>query len=69
MLDLNFSGTVVVSGLFVDGVAQAESVYDSGNTTFLLGSGSITVVPEPGLAAFVLGLGLLAFVRLKRRKA
>ncbi len=68
-VNLNYTGTDVVAGLIVNGVAQGPGVYDSTNTVEFLGMGSITVVPEPAtMAMMALGAGLLVGVQRFRRK-
>jgi fibronectin-binding autotransporter adhesin len=69
LLDLNFTGTNVVIGLIVDGMAMEAGVYDANNTAYLSGTGSLTVVPEPGSAALLLGLAALALVRFRRKRS
>jgi autotransporter-associated beta strand protein len=72
IINLNYSGTDTISGLTVDGVAQAAGVYGAGfinpdNAFF--GTGTITVVPEPTTVAMMaLGAGLLMGVQRFRRK-
>ena len=66
-----------MSGLFLNGVAQAEGTYGSTsssatfkNDEFFSGDGIITVaaVPEPGTTALLLGaLGIFGFQYLRRR--
>jgi autotransporter-associated beta strand protein len=68
-VNLNYTGTDVVAGLIVNGVAQGPGVYDSTNTAEFFGMGSITVVPEPAtMAMMALGAGLLVGVQRFRRK-
>lgn len=67
----------VVAALVVDGATQAAGTYTAGGgggtialPNFITGSGSITVVPEPGSAATLIGgalIGLLAARGGRRR--
>ncbi|HET9857457.1 MAG TPA: PEP-CTERM sorting domain-containing protein, partial [Chthoniobacterales bacterium] len=72
IINLTYTGTDIVTGLTVDGVAQAAGVY--GATAInpdgvFTGSGTITVVPEPTtVAMMVLGGSLLVGMQRFRRK-
>lgn len=67
-LDLDFDGTDTIRRLYVNGVRVANGVYDAGNLgTFLSGTGSLTVVPEPEVYAAGV-LGILALGAYKRRR-
>jgi len=69
VVNLNYSGTEVVGGLIVEGNAVAPGVYGSGDFAEFIGTGTITVVPEPTtVAMMVLGAGLLAGAQRFRRK-
>lgn len=67
-LDLNFIGTNQVYGLIVDGVSQDVGIYSSGNTSYLLGDGSLNVIPEPTTFALLAGLLPLLLLTFKRRR-
>ena len=71
-INLNYTGTTTINGLTVDGVAQAAGVYGAGflnPDNAFVGTGTITVVPEPTtVAMMLLGAGLLFGVQRSRRK-
>jgi autotransporter-associated beta strand protein/T5SS/PEP-CTERM-associated repeat protein len=66
LLDLNYTGDNIIAGLILDGVAMGTGTYDS-SSSFLTGTGTLTVIPEPTSAA-MLGL-LFTVVLLRRRRA
>ncbi|HEY6071403.1 MAG TPA: autotransporter-associated beta strand repeat-containing protein, partial [Chthoniobacterales bacterium] len=69
VVNLNYTGTEIVGGLIVLGVAQGPGVYTSVQFSELAGLGSITVVPEPTTIAMTLfGASLLVGVQRFRRK-
>lgn len=57
--------TNTVSGLTVNGAAIPGGTYTGGDYSWLLGTGSITVVPEPS-SALLGGIGMLALLRRRR---
>ena len=68
-VNLNYTGTEVVGGLIVAGSAVGPGTYSSSDFSELLGTGTITVVPEPAtIAMMILGAGLLAGAQRFRRK-
>jgi fibronectin-binding autotransporter adhesin len=68
-VNLNYTGTDVVAGLVVNGVAQGPGTYSSTDFSEFAGTGTITVVPEPTTVAMMaLGAGLLVGVQRFRRK-
>jgi len=68
-VNLNYTGTDVVAGLIVNGVSQAPGIYGSSNFSEFMGTGTITVVPEPTtLAMMALGAGLLVGVQRFRHQ-
>lgn len=72
-INLNYSGTMTIAGLTVDGVSEAPGVYGASAINpdgAFFGVGTITVnVPEPGTAGMVLlGTGLLAAIQRFRRR-
>jgi len=59
-LVLDYDGTKVVSGFFIDGVDQGVGVFDStSHAGAISGSGKIEVVPEPASLALLAMGGLL----------
>jgi autotransporter-associated beta strand protein len=69
VVNLNYSGTEVVGGLIVEGSAAAPGTYGAGSFPELMGTGTITVVPEPTTVAMMaLGASLLVGVQRFRRK-
>jgi autotransporter-associated beta strand protein len=46
-LHLNFSGTDTVASLSFDGIARPPGIYSSANSSFITGSGSLTVLTGP----------------------
>lgn len=68
-VNLNYTGSDVVSGLVVGGTSYGPGTYGSGDFTQFMGPGTITVVPEPAtVAMMVLGAGLLMGAQRFRRK-
>ncbi|MDA1005066.1 MAG: PEP-CTERM sorting domain-containing protein [Verrucomicrobia bacterium] len=68
IIELNNPGTNIVAGLFLEGVEQEPGIYNaSSNPTWFLGTGSLSVIPEPGTMSLLglVGLGLMA--RRRRR--
>jgi len=65
-LNLNYLGDNVISGLFYDGVNLDLGTYDS-SATFLTGTGSLTVIPEPS-TLMLMGVALAAMAGLRRRR-
>jgi autotransporter-associated beta strand protein len=54
-LQLNFAGVNVVNALVLNGVSKPPGTFNSGNTTYITGSGSLQVVvttPPPPVARF-----------------
>ncbi|MCX6926815.1 MAG: hypothetical protein NT154_26965 [Verrucomicrobia bacterium] len=51
-VDTTLGGVLTVSSLIVDGVSQPAGTYDAGNSSFVLGSGSVVVVPAPAPPQF-----------------
>jgi len=66
-LDLNFTGTDTVAGITVNGIALDDGTYDSSNTSWIIGTGALQIVPEPTVTG-LLGLAGLV-VMLRRRRA
>lgn len=46
-LNLNYSGTDTINALSVGGIAKSPGVYSSSNSTFITGSGTLTVLTGP----------------------
>ena len=69
-VNLNYTGTEVVGGLIIEGSPVAPGTYGAGgNFPELMGTGTITVVPEPTtLAMMALGASMLVGVQRFRRK-
>jgi autotransporter-associated beta strand protein len=69
VVNLNYTGTEIVGGLTVLGVAQGPGIYTSVQFPELVGLGTITVVPEPTTIAMTLfGASLLVGVQRFRRR-
>jgi len=69
-VNLNYTGTEVVGGLIIEGSPVAPGTYGAGGDfPELMGTGTITVVPEPTtLAMMALGASMLVGVQRFRRK-
>ena len=68
-VNLNYTGTEVVGGLMVEGSTIGPGTYGSGDFAEFMGTGTITVVPEPTtMAMMALGGSLLVGVQRFRRK-
>ena len=68
-VNLNYTGTEVVGGLMVEGSTIGPGTYGSGDFAEFMGTGTITVVPEPAtMAMMALGGSLLVGVQRFRRK-
>ena len=68
-VNLNFTGTDVVGSLTVDGVVQTPGVYGAGSFAELLGTGTLTVIPEPATYAILfVGAGCYSGLQRLRRK-
>lgn len=69
VLNLNFSGTDTIGGLTLGGVSMAPGVYDSTNSSgYLTGTGTLTVVPEPGTFGLLAAAGLAAATAMLPRR-
>jgi hypothetical protein len=66
-VNLNYNGTETIGALIVNGTAQMPGVYSSANLSELVGTGTLTVVPEPS-TWILFGLGALIGVQRFRRK-
>lgn len=66
VVNLNYIGTDVVAGLTVNNVTMGAGVYGSFNVAEFVGTGTITVVPEPP-TYLLLSIGLLIFAPRLRR--
>jgi autotransporter-associated beta strand protein len=68
-LDLSHGLVDTVGALYLDGVAQGPGTYNAGNCSYITGTGSLHIVPEPSmLALLACGLvGLLAYAWRKRK--
>src|SRR5207253_669680 len=52
-VNLNYTGTEVVGGLTIEGSVVGPGTYGSGDFSEFLGTGTITVVPEPATMAMM----------------
>ncbi|MEO7933801.1 MAG: PEP-CTERM sorting domain-containing protein [Chthoniobacterales bacterium] len=68
-VNLSFLGTDTVSSLIIDATAQAAGIYNATtNPGLFIGTGSITVVPEPSTYAMLLsGAGLMILMARRKR--
>jgi fibronectin-binding autotransporter adhesin len=69
VVNLNYTGTETINMLIVNGTTMGAGVYGSGDLPELMGTGTLTVVPEPSTwAMIVVGAGLLFATQRLRRK-
>lgn len=67
LIELNFTGSNNVSGLHILGVEQVAGVYgNSTHPSYFTGTGSLTVIPEPGVMSWLVLVGLGAMMRRRR---
>jgi autotransporter-associated beta strand protein len=69
LLNLSHGLVDTVGALYLGGVAQGPGTYHAGNCSYITGTGSLHIVPEPSaLALLACGLiGLLAYAWRKRK--
>lgn len=63
------TGTLTVNSFLFDGILQAPGVYNSSNfASFITGSGTLTVVPEPSVTALTLFAALALMWRRNQKR-